>query len=397
MNHSKEERIYYPALDGLRFIAFALVYLFHGGIPQVARGIDGFAHALGWHPMMNGKVPWSPGYAVVNNGWIGVQFFFILSGFLITTLLLEEEKRRGRIDLRAFWARRILRIWPLYYWIVLLTFFVIPWMDRAWSRPETQMLWSKQLLPFLAFGGNWSMSLIGPVPYDAISILWSVCVEEQFYLFCPLLIAWVRPSRRIGFVVFLMIVGIVGRALTAVALERQSVTPLFFQFSTITQLDTLLSGVLLALVRKTWSGQSRFSIALGPLAVLGCIALLARPELARAGIVGRTLDYVYVWIVGALLVASAASGRGLVFHVLRYERFVWLGRISYGLYMYHEIAFFLQRWLFDRIGWFPNQEGLAPFASLTLTIGLASASYYKLERPFLRLKGRWSRVESRPI
>lgn len=398
-SHAGEDRVYYPALDGMRFIAIALVYLFHGGIPQVASGIDALAHRAGWQPTPGRAPAWSRGEAIVDNGWIGVQLFFILSGFLITTLLLREEARTGRIDLRAFWMRRILRIWPLYYLIVGLTFFVLPALEGALARESTRELWKWHLLPFLAFGGNWSMAVLGPVQYAAISVLWSVCVEEQFYLFCPLLIAWVRPSRRVGLIVGLMGLGVAARAVTATAVERRAVSPVFFQYSTLTHLDTLLSGVLLALIRER-RGSGRGGLAspwIEAPAILAGFALLCRPALARTTVLDATVGYVAIWGIGAAWVALAASGRGILHRVLSYDRFVWLGRISYGLYMFHELAFWLRERLFAAIGWFPNQEKLAPFASLALTIGLASASYYGFERRFLKLKMRWSRVASRPV
>ena len=105
------QRIYFPELDGLRFIAFMMVYLFHGGISQgiVAR-------------LVGSRAAW----ALRENGRFGVQLFFILSGYLIATLLLREEASYGRISLRAFWIRRILRIWPLYYLIVAHRLFLHP-------------------------------------------------------------------------------------------------------------------------------------------------------------------------------------------------------------------------------------------------------------------------------
>ena len=394
-----EGRVYFPALDGLRFVAFGLVYLFHRGIPQVATGIDGLSRRLGYRPSTREHAPWSVGNAILDNGWVGVQLFFILSGFLITTLLLREEARLGRIDLRAFWMRRILRIWPLYYLTVAITFFLLPWMDGALGHASTRELWSRHLVPFLLFGGNWSMGLVGPVPYDAISILWSVCVEEQFYLFCPLLIAFVPANRRVPVVLGLMIFGVIGRAVTAKAMESQLVTPVFFQFSTISQLDTFLAGVLLALVRER--GKSTNHLGGNPIAVAGLLmlwaGLLAKPGLGHGSVAGRAIDFVAIWVVGGATVAVAAANRGLLSRVLGNRRMVWLGQISYGLYMYHMIAFFLQRKWFDFVGWFPGEDFLAPLTAALLTVGLAAASYRTFERPFLRLKMRWSRIESRPI
>ena len=161
-----EGRVYFPALDGLRFVAFGLVFLFHRGIPQVATVINAISRQAGYKPVTNAKAPWSVGDSVLDNGWIGVQLFFILSGFLITTLLLlREESRFGKIDLLSFWMRqrkRILRIWLLYYLIVMITFFVLPWLEGAWGTVATRELWSRHLIPFLVFGGNWSMGASRP-------------------------------------------------------------------------------------------------------------------------------------------------------------------------------------------------------------------------------------------
>src|SRR5689334_23118723 len=101
------ERVYFPELDGLRFIAFLMVFLFHGGLPE---------------RMVAQVIGRTAARALRENGGYGVQLFFILSGYLITTLLLREEARYGRVALRAFWIRRILRIWPLYYVLILIGF-----------------------------------------------------------------------------------------------------------------------------------------------------------------------------------------------------------------------------------------------------------------------------------
>ena len=133
------------------------------------------------------------------NGWVGVQLFFVLSGYLITTLLLREEAAHGRVDLRAFWARRVLRIWPLYYLTLFLTFVLLPvWTGEA-GTAGGRVLWARHAPAFFTFGGNWSMAFLGPVGHDSQSVLWSVCVEEQFYLVVPLIVARLggrlRPRR----------------------------------------------------------------------------------------------------------------------------------------------------------------------------------------------------------
>ncbi len=161
-----------------------MVFLFHGGFPEsIVRQVIGRAAAR----------------ALRGNGGYGVQLFFILSGYLITTLLLREEARYGRIALRAFWVRRILRIWPLYYLVVAIGFFVLPGLDGQLGTPYHRELLRVHLWPFLVFAGNWSMALVRPAP-DWLSVLWSVCVEEQFYLVVPLFVAVVSPRFRVPLV-----------------------------------------------------------------------------------------------------------------------------------------------------------------------------------------------------
>src|SRR5262249_15217110 len=142
------ERVYFPELDGLRFIAFMMVYLFHQGVPsQILVSLIGKTAA----------------HAFIQNGGYGVQLFFILSGYLITRRLLREEARYGRIALRAFWVRRILRIWPLYYLIIVIGFGLLPAFQRHVGTPDYRQLLQIHLLPFLTFLGNWSMALVRPV------------------------------------------------------------------------------------------------------------------------------------------------------------------------------------------------------------------------------------------
>jgi peptidoglycan/LPS O-acetylase OafA/YrhL len=373
------ERVYYPELDGLRFVAFLLVYLFHNGVPQL-----GF-----WTSP-------SVSRACRENGWVGVQLFFVLSGFLITTLLLREETRFGRIDLLAFWLRRILRIWPLYYLTVALAFGLIPWVDGHWSHPGDRAVILKHLPAFLAFLGNWSMIVQGPVMSDAQSVLWSVCVEEQFYIIAPLLLVLVPRWARFGVVIALMASAVIVRAVLA----RAHVGDMVIQYNTMTQMDTMLSGVLLALVLARFAPGARADRAAAwlqwPL-YAALVWLFTRANLAHGEAWRRTVDFVAIWAGALGLVAVAVLHKGWLRRALAYNRLVWLGKISYGLYMYHEVAFWLRRVVESHLVWFPNKDALMTIATFAATIALAAASYYGYERYFLKLKTRWTRVPSRPV
>jgi peptidoglycan/LPS O-acetylase OafA/YrhL len=387
------DRVYFPELDGLRFIAFLLVFGFHGGfgwLPEVVTlatlPLFMLAQLLG--PGLAGRVadigP-AVGRALVGNGWVGVQLFFILSGYLITTLLLREEARFGRVDLKAFWVRRALRIWPLYYLIVGVTFFLLPALDGRLRTTEHAEMVRRHLPWFLAFLGNWSMIVRGPMGDDAITVLWSVCAEEQFYVVCPLIVALVGRRWRLGVVGLGMAAAVATRAWVA----SRGFHPLAISYNTVAHLDTMLSGVALAIVLDRHPPGPRAVRAAGywGWAVLAAsVVLMNRSELAHTTRWRQTWDYVAIWATGLGIVAYPMIRPGRAKRWLSARWMVWLGRISYGLYMYHEIAF-----------WAVGRSGLRSVGALGLTVALAGASYYGVERPFLRLKRAWTRVPSRPV
>src|SRR5262249_908582 len=125
--------------------------------------------------------------------------------------------------------------------------------------------------------------------------------------------------------------------------------------------------------------------------------ILTLPLLGRRTVAHRTFDYVWVWLCGVGIVMVAVWGKGWLRAVLSNPRIAWLGKISYGLYSYHETRLRVRDRLLNGLPWFPNKEELLSLGALALTIALAAASYYGYERPFLRLKRAWTRVPSRPV
>jgi peptidoglycan/LPS O-acetylase OafA/YrhL len=383
------ERLYYPALDGLRFVAFALVYLFHNGIPPWNRWVRSVVEVV---PLPIAARPGpNLGFQIQQNGWIGVQLFFVLSGFLIARLLLREREVYGRVDLRSFWVRRILRIWPLYYATLLMAALVLPLLRGGYGAMDRTFL-VRQFPLFAAFLGNWSMGFRGPPPNDAIGVLWSVCVEEQFYLLGPLL--FVIPWMRLRWAVLLALMGLAvwGRYALGVA----KVNPLLYQYNTVSHLDALGAGIALALLHRPLGAIRHLWLLQFP-AIAALLWLLTRPDLGKGPPLKSTLDFALIWLVSALLIASVTRPEGPLGRLLAYDRVVYLGKISYGLYMLHEIVLTLGRDAFDALGWFPNKEPLQAIALLAATVLAAGLSYRYLEGPFLRRKSRWTRVPSRPV
>jgi peptidoglycan/LPS O-acetylase OafA/YrhL len=400
------ERVYFPELDGMRFIAFLLVYLFHGGVPWLllSNSVQALADTVNvclfragvtWHLLSN-RVGVTVTRRLQENGGYGVQLFFILSGYLITTLLLREEARYGRIALRAFWIRRILRIWPLYYLIVLIGFFLLLPLEPQFTAQSYLSILKTHLLAFLLFLGNWSMVLVNPIPSDSLSVLWSVCVEEQFYLVVPLLIALVLPRFRRILVGLLLLGSIAVRWVVA----SRSGSPVLIVYNTFAQFDTLCSGVLLALVMGWDRDRPMLARWLRWMQwpIFGAIAwVFSQKSLGQGDVWHRTWDYVWVWMCGVSLVVVAIWGNGWLRAVLSYSRIVWLGKISYGLYMYHEIALWLRKRIMYKSPWFANKEELFTIGTFALVIAMAAVSYYAYERRFLVWKRAWTRVPSRPV
>jgi peptidoglycan/LPS O-acetylase OafA/YrhL len=317
-------------------------------------------------------------HALSRNGWIGVNLFFTLSGFIITRLLLREELQYGRIDWSAFWVRRILRIWPLYYLIFLIGFLGLPFTDRIHGIG----LGSPQMPWFGLFLGNWSMIHFGPIGSDILSILWSVCVEEQFYIFIPIVIAILGTRGRWIF----SITGILIAILQRISLAKSGVQQYQITYNSVAQMDSILAGVLLALAlnhepfRNTIVHLTRKYLVWLILPVT--LFLITRNHLGHEIVLRQVVDPVAIWLVALVWIMVAAAGSPRFSRILSWPAFVGAGKISYGLYMWHEI-------LLSLFG-----SGFMTLAAVILTAWL---SYEFLEKPVLRYKRRWSRVESRPV
>jgi peptidoglycan/LPS O-acetylase OafA/YrhL len=349
----KKSSFYRPELDCLRFFAFLAVFVHHS-IPKTP---DFFiAHHL---------PPWLSN--VGQGGAYGVDLFFCLSAFLITELLLREKDQVGHLNVKAFYIRRMLRIWPLYFAFVLFAF-GLTFVDR------TQHFSVTQLLMFLMLAGNWAAGTT--VMQSVVAPLWSVSIEEQFYLLWPLAVGKASRKHMLMICIFMVGIAFAWRALL------QSYKPSLIWNSTFSHLDSISYGILLSLLgfRKQIPTWVR----------LGLLSAGMSAWFYAGGIHGRD-DLVQAFAaLGSVAILRAVVGMKLDHPVL-----VRLGVVSYGLYVYHE--FFLNYWnriLPSRHGWGFVLWWLLAFSCTTIT---ALASYRWLESPFLRLKERFTVVKSRPV
>ena len=350
---------YRPELDGLRALAFLAVFVSH--VFQAS----GVSMASSYAPTPADGAWWFRG--VAHAGTFGVDLFFVLSGYLITSILLREETRTGRINLRAFWMRRVLRIWPAYFGLVAL------------AAVFNRMSWSS-MAAFTTFTANLPIfdASVADQPVS-LHALWTIQIEEQYYLFWPVLLV-LTPSRyRLAMTCGLVVMSVIVRAvlfLSGASLFTWTLTP--------ARLDALGVGAILALWPATASRGVKALAAASPLVAVIAAAVtlqaivpnmpgyLIRPGWALVPIFVPFVTAVYF---GAVLLA-AASARWLAWAPL-----VWIGRVSYGLYLIHMSV--LQNLVFLPWPWYV----LACFGT---TLVLAAISYRYFEGPFLRLKTRFA-------
>ena len=363
-------RYYRPELDVLRCLAFFMVFASHvvPGDPLFFRQ----AH-----------IPTQVADVIVSmavGGAFGVDLFFALSSFLITTLLLRERALRGTLDVAAFYVRRMLRILPLYMGFLFLA-----------SALEHRLLPAENLPPkyiaaFALFLGNWACVAWG-YPHSVASPLWSVSIEEQFYLCWPLVMR--RWADRLG----LVAAGLLALSLaTRLYLVLHGAIHPQIWCNTLARLDPIAGGALLAV----W--QERREVTLTP-ASRGALLLIGWATLTAAGhfgdVVGTKALVTFPAVTAACMaLLVSTSGLGMTpkaFAVLR--PFIYLGRISYGLYVFHSMFVLLFEVPSTHT---PIARVARATAALLATILVAAASYHFFERPFLRLKENFAHVKSRP-
>jgi len=343
---------YLPALDGLRAVAVLAVMAYHSGL--------------------------------IHGGFLGVDVFFTLSGFLITTLLCEEHARTGTLAIGSFYVRRALRLLPA------LVAFLLVWGSVLFATipSEFRPILLGYLLGVLSYIANWL--IIYWRPLGVFGHTWSLAIEEQFYLVWPvmvlLLLRWVRSPRWI-------VAGLVTAAASSLAWRLALAGFSDASFPRIySGTDTHADGLLIGAALAVWLRHHRGWPARGPWRCAGvaCSALGLLGLLLAAPLIPG-----YVWGVTAL---AALATSGVICDILagssratRWLEITWLvrlGRISYGVYLWHWPVYF-QLGVLWRPGESAAPLGLSVLA-WGLTVAAAALSYFLIERPFLMYKARLS-------
>ncbi|MGZ3458526.1 MAG: acyltransferase family protein [Archangium sp.] len=337
-----------PGLDGLRALSISLVVLYHARYTEDFPALELLKK-------------------ISQTGVVGVQIFFVISGFLITWLLLGEEEKTGRISLKGFYSRRALRILPPAF--VYLA--AVGVMANLRAIPVTH----RELLASTLFFRNLSLGDSGYTKH-----YWSLSLEEQFYLVWPLLLLWLPRRARLWAIAGLICAEPVWRQLN---IWRHTAADVNWQRTDL-RYSGLLVGALLALVlaeprlkakldRLLVFGPGVFAVAAAALVALLALPLDSQPKVFR---VDPELMQALTIVV---LVAVLVEGRGGVFSSLfELAPIRWLGRLSYSLYLWQ------QMFCFQSTGpWFEHFP-----MNVLAALAFAAASYYLIEQPILRWRDR---------
>jgi peptidoglycan/LPS O-acetylase OafA/YrhL len=363
---------YYPALDGLRGVAALMIVWYHflvfspihGAVLSFLSDVSGF-------------------------GWAGVDLFFALSGFLITGILADSRAKEHYF--RTFYARRILRIFPLYYGFLVIIFFILPIFTAHANVPHSLRIF------FWTYTGNLFFVFNGRETPDIIGHLWTLAIEEQFYLVWPLVIFFAsRIDRlRIGLLWAFVSVGVLRCALFFAGVDF---TVLYR--NTLTHCDALMLGGYLALsIRSSKPGSLK---GLRPNTLVASIIIIVALFLSdydginlefhappivlfgREVLMFSLLAIIFVWLIHAATYQPSSR----IAHLFSNPVLRWFGKYSYALYILHlPIAILLFR---SDISWLTSQTKLAQLELFFIYFGCsilsAFLSWHLYEKHFLKLK-----------
>lgn len=367
-------KIYFPNLNGLRFIAALLVLVHHVEQIKYLFGLDNC---------------WNNSFIRVV-GKLGVILFFVLSGFLITYLLLAEEQQTGTINAKSFYIRRILRIWPLYFLIVLLGFFVfanIPFFKLGILSDSVPLNFTIKFLMFVFFIPNIALAIYPAVPFVAQT--WSVGIEEQFYVIWPIAMKFVKQKHLFFYSVILgyVIMNIFGFRFIKTHLFNHNIINIIAEIWASFSIDCMAIGGLFAfylhkkyrIISYLYSGYVQWPVILVLCFFIGF---------------GITVPYIhyefYAVLFGILILNLASNVKSIInleIPVLNY-----LGKISYGLYMYHGIGIVIALKLLNLYN--IHSSIIQYLFCVLVSILLAGLSYKYFEKYFITLKTKYSVILS---
>lgn len=357
MNFIKKDRVHFHTFDSLRFLSFLLVFLHHSPVPE-----DNVLHYF------------------AKEGGIGVSFFFVLSGFLITyILIIEKINAPGKIDLKKFFIRRILRIWPLYYAMVAFAFctpFILDFFHISYSSEGYEPNWFFTL----TFLENYMQMWTGTFPnVSPLNVIWSLCIEEHFYIFWGLAFYLIPlkniPKLLLGCIIFSFVMQAVYQQYGIITLDVFTNIH-YFAFGGI---PAYIFVFRKDIIKKLEDIPAVYKYMYA-LSVLAIIVLIANIHLISDPKVNSFL--LSILFSGLIL---STLGTKNVFKISDESILAKLGMYTYGLYLLHPIFIMLFVKIGSRFEW--NWSVIVLFSFISSVI-FSMLSYHLFEKQFLKLKSR---------
>lgn len=367
----RSKAIYFSNLDGIRFSAALMVIVHH---------IEQLKNAFSIGSYWNNDI-------IRNLGKLGVILFFVLSGFLISYLLFKEEKEKSTINIKGFYIRRILRIWPLYFLIILLALFVLPSISIL-KIPQLEDLTThtklfKALPMYILFLPNLVLVVLGAIPF--CSQTWSIGAEEQFYLIWPVLNKVIKNKLVIIFGVFFTYL------IIRYFLDFHNESILYRFWDTM-PIHFMSVGAFFAYISFFETKLTSFcrDIFYSRIAQISAISLIFIMLYFKMGIGYFNLE-LYSILFG-LIILNAATGNKNIFY-FNFSSIKFLGKISYGLYMYHVICIVFLIHILKLLNLSDNNL-LLYLGSIIFTIIISTISFYTFEKFFLKHKNKFTTIKS---
>jgi len=368
------QRIYFKNLDVLRFVAAYMIVLLHCFFGWQSQ----FGHPsiitanLSAHALEKLEV-------IIHKFAFGVDIFFVISGFLITYLLLSEQEKTGKVDVMKFYIRRAFRIWPLYFLMILTA----PLMSYFFFEQSPGYLYQ-----FL-FLGNFD-SINQGMKSVSTNHLWSICIEEHFYLFAPLLVAFL-PVKRLPQILFgIIFMSFLFRAYTALYTEHYGMT---IYLHTLSRIDVLAIGSLFGYLyyHKKIQFNDPLPVRLIVYAVFLLIFFNVGYSECGTFFTATMKKYVFV-LLAAYWAGNFLFNPNAKFSFRKPNYLHSLGKISYGIYMFNPVMVFLVLKVFEK---YSLQNYFLFLALVHAGVWVtANLSYHFLELPFLALKEKYEVVKS---
>ena len=378
MEQKQNDTIYFANLDILRFIAAFMVVIAHAYEGWCGWwGYPGFMSVDGDHKTLSSFGNYAN--TVIKNGGFGVDVFFLISGFLITYILLAEKDLTGKIDIKKFFIRRGFRIWPLYFLLIAVTPFIVSWLNKP----------SPDYLSTALFYNNFHSMTTGNWEYP-FAHFWSICVEEHFYLVWPFLVAFI-PNRYLlntfWTVLFISVIARFGFNLYGKGFY-------YMYLHTLSRMDVLAIGAIGAYMyfnkslRFTTPKYVRIALY-----ILFVVVYASEPYNIYDGMfLACFRKYFYVAVI-AIGMSNFLLNPDALISFKKKNVFHYLGKVSYGVYMYSNIliAIIIEKIIapYNMVNMY-----LYFFLNIALTIIISIISYELFEKQFLKLKTRFEVVKT---